>query len=113
MSDTVKIIGPFDSRELVVDGWTVPLINVVETTGGIVHFTLDHRLGFDCEAKDFEPFADFIAVALVTSRKRRRKGCGRSFRTVLSHRAASKRSEMFGYVRENRGRAQDKRGDLA
>lgn len=64
----VQIVGPFNSRELVVDGWTVPFItNVVETTGGVIHFTLDHRLGFDCGAKDFEPFARFLADSIAVA----------------------------------------------
>lgn len=66
MSD-VSIVGPFNERRLVVDGWEVPFLNAVETDGGRIHFTLDHRLGFDCDAATFEPLARFLADTIAVA----------------------------------------------
>ena len=59
-----EIVGPFNERRLVVNGWQVPFLSAVELDGGRVHFTLDHRLGLGVEAKDFEPVAKFLADAI-------------------------------------------------
>lgn len=56
-----EIVGPFQERRLVVDGWSVPLINVVELDGGRFNFTLDHRLGLEVDAEHFDRVARFVA----------------------------------------------------
>jgi hypothetical protein len=62
---SAEIVGPFNERRLVIDGWQVPFLEATEVDGGRIHFTLDHRLGLDVEAKDFEPFARFLADAIA------------------------------------------------
>lgn len=64
---SVSIVGPFNERRLVVNGWEVPFLQAVETDGGRMHFTLDHRFGFDCDAATFEPLAHFLADTVAVA----------------------------------------------
>jgi hypothetical protein len=64
---SVEIVGPFNERRLVVNGWQVPFLEATELDGGKVHFTLDHRLGLDVDTKDFEPVAEFLADAIAVA----------------------------------------------
>lgn len=63
----VELVGPFHERRLVIDGWSVPLLEAVELDGGKFHFRLDHRLGLDVDAKDFERVARFLADTVAVA----------------------------------------------
>jgi hypothetical protein len=63
----VEIVGPFNLRELVVDGWSVPFVQAVEVDGGRVHFMVDRRFGFDVSAGDFEQAARLVAYAVAVA----------------------------------------------
>jgi hypothetical protein len=62
-----EIVGPFHRRDLVVDGWSVPLIEAFEADNGRVHFTVDHRFGFDVSPADFEQVASLLATAIAVA----------------------------------------------
>jgi hypothetical protein len=64
---SAEIVGPFKERRLVVNGWQVPFLEATELDGGRVHFTLDHRLGLEVDAKDFERIASFLANAIAVA----------------------------------------------
>ena len=64
---SAKIIGPFERRQLVVDGWTVPFLDVGEADGGRIHFVVDHRMGFSVGAADFEQVASLVANAIAVA----------------------------------------------
>lgn len=63
----VELVGPFQERRLIIDGWSVPLLEAVELEGGKVSFKLDHRLALDVDAKDFERIARFLADAIAVA----------------------------------------------
>jgi hypothetical protein len=62
----VELVGPFNERRLVIDGWSVPFLEAVED-GGKVHFTLDHRLGLEVDAEHFERVARFLADTVAVA----------------------------------------------
>jgi hypothetical protein len=62
---SIEIVGPFQHRELHIDGWCVPFVNVIEVDGGRVHFTMDRRLGFNVSAADFEQAARLLATGMA------------------------------------------------
>lgn len=62
-----EIVGPFNERRLVVEGWQVPFLEATELDGGKVNFTLDHRLGLEVDAKDFDRIAAFLADAIAVA----------------------------------------------
>lgn len=64
---SIEIAGPFESYELVVDGWAVPFIDARERDGGRVEFIVDHRLGFTVGAADFEQVARLVANAVAVA----------------------------------------------
>ena len=64
---SAEIVGPFNERRLVVNGWQVPLLEAVEMDGGAINFTLDHRLGLEIEAKDFDRVARFLADCIAVA----------------------------------------------
>lgn len=66
-SDGVELVGPFERHELVVDGWSVPLIEAHELDGGQVSFIVDHRFGFLVSAGDFEQVAHLLANAIAVA----------------------------------------------
>lgn len=62
---SASIVGPFKEYRLVVDGWRVPLVEVIEEDGGNVMFLLDGRIGFSVPAAQFEIVADLVANAIA------------------------------------------------
>lgn len=64
----VTFPGPFTHHEVVVDGWSVPLLKASLRGESGVRLLLDDRIGIDLDAGEAErllPFlADAIAVAL-------------------------------------------------
>lgn len=67
MDPGVEIVGPFNRRELVVDGWSVPLVEAIETDGGRIHFVVDRRFGYDVAAADFDQVARLVATAVAVA----------------------------------------------
>jgi hypothetical protein len=63
----VELVGPFNERRLVIDGWSVPFLEAVELDGGRFNFTLDHRLGLEVDAEHFERTARFLADAIAVA----------------------------------------------
>lgn len=58
-----EIVGPFNHRDLVVHGYTVPGIEAVEQDGGRICFSIDRRIIWTCSAADFEQVACLVADA--------------------------------------------------
>lgn len=58
-----EIVGPFTSYMLVVDGYSVPFVDVRENDGGTVTFIMDDRLAWTIPAGSFEDVAHLIATA--------------------------------------------------
>ena len=60
--------GPFSQHDVVVNGWTVPLVQAQTYDGDQITLVLDNRFGLDLslsEAERVVPFlADAIAIAL-------------------------------------------------
>ena len=54
-------------RQLVVNSWTVPFIEVVEQMGGKMLFVVDGRLGFEVSAGDFEEVSRLVANAVAVA----------------------------------------------
>jgi hypothetical protein len=63
----IELVGPFNERRLVIDGWSVPFLEAVELDGGKFHFTLDHRLGLEVDAEHFEQVARFLADTVAVA----------------------------------------------
>lgn len=57
----VEIVGPFHDREVVIDGWRVPLLSACERDGGQISLVVDHRMGVAVPAAQFDQFARFVA----------------------------------------------------
>jgi hypothetical protein len=58
-------VGPFRHRIVVVDGWRVPLLTASLGLRGIVHLTLDERIGFDAPVGEADYFVRFLAHAIA------------------------------------------------
>lgn len=63
----IELVGPFNERRLVVDGWSVPFLEAVELDGGKFNFTLDHRLGLEVDAEHFDRVARFLADSIAVA----------------------------------------------
>ncbi len=61
----VEFVGPFEQSAVVVDGWRVPLLSARLGLRGVVHLTLDDRIGFDVPAGEDESFVRFLAHAIA------------------------------------------------
>jgi hypothetical protein len=60
MAET-EIVGPFKDYRLVINGWSVPLIDARELDGGQMYLTLDKRIALQLPADQFDQVARFIA----------------------------------------------------
>lgn len=63
---SVDILPPRKSRALLIDGWSVPLIDATELDGGRVFLTLDQRFGLELPVSEFENVARFLANTIAT-----------------------------------------------
>ena len=64
---TVEIVGPFNQRALVVDGWRVPLMEAIELDGGRVALVVDNRYEYSFAAADFESAARLVATGIAVA----------------------------------------------
>jgi hypothetical protein len=62
---TVDYIGPFEKHAVVVNGWTVPLLEAHPLPGGKISLTLDQRFGLDLDLADAERIVPFLAHAIA------------------------------------------------
>src|SRR5256885_859967 len=63
---SVEIVGPFQERRLVIDGWRVPLMTALENDGGTFELIIDHRMALHVDAQHFERVARFVADVIGT-----------------------------------------------
>ena len=61
----IDYIGPFETHAVVIDGRRVPWLDATPVQGGIVHLTLDGRLGLEISLADAERVVPFIADAIA------------------------------------------------
>jgi hypothetical protein len=57
----VEIVGPFRESRLVIDEWTVPMIQAHEQDGGEILLVLDGRIGLGVPTALFDSVATFVA----------------------------------------------------
>lgn len=58
---SVEIVGPFQERRLVINGWRVPMMEAVECDGGTFNLIIDNRLALHVDAVHFDRVAQFVA----------------------------------------------------
>lgn len=63
---SVEIVGPFQDRRLVIDGWRVPLMSAIEHDGGTFDLMVDNRIAVGLDSEHFERVARFVADVIGT-----------------------------------------------
>src|SRR4051812_40291892 len=66
-ASAVDFVGPFQSHEVVVNGFKVPFLTASLPPGGTVHLTLDHRYGLDLSVQDADRVVQFIADCIAVA----------------------------------------------
>lgn len=64
---SVDYIGPFETHDVVVNGWLVPYLVAHPGNGGMIHLTLDRRFGLDLTVADAERVVPFIADCIAVA----------------------------------------------
>ena len=63
----VEFVGPFHHHDVVVGGWSVPLLQAQPKPGGQVTLLLDRRFGIDLSVEDAQRFVPFLAEAIAVA----------------------------------------------
>lgn len=63
----VDFVGPFEHHKVVVEGWTVPLLDAQPLPGGRVTLRLDERFDLDLSIAEAERVVPFIANAIAVA----------------------------------------------
>ena len=63
----VEFVGPFQHHEVVVDGWSVPLLEAHPQPGGKVVVSLDQRYQVEMSLTEADRFLPFVANAIAVA----------------------------------------------
>lgn len=66
-SPAVAILGPIQSRVVLLDGYRVPYLAADPVNGGQVRLTLDERFSFDVAVSDLDRTVEFIAHCIAVA----------------------------------------------
>ena len=67
MNTRVEFIGPFEHHEVVVNGWSVPLLHARPHEDGSVDLVLDRRISLSVREKDVIQVTAFLADAIAVA----------------------------------------------
>lgn len=63
----VEFVGPFERHDVVVDGWSVPLLEAEPLPGGRVTLSIDRRFALTMSLSESERFIPFLAQAIAVA----------------------------------------------
>ncbi len=63
----VEFVGPFERHEVVVGGWSVPLLEAEPLPGGQVTVSVDRRFSLTMSLAESERFVPFLANAIAVA----------------------------------------------
>lgn len=67
LTSPVEFIGPFERHEVVVGGWSVPLLEAEPLPGGRVTVSVDRRFSLTMTLSEAERFIPFLAEAIAVA----------------------------------------------
>jgi hypothetical protein len=62
-----QILSPRPEHKLLIEGWDHPIVEAYEQDGGRIMFVVDHRMGFEVSAADFEETARLIGCVYAVA----------------------------------------------
>jgi hypothetical protein len=67
MSDSVQIVGPFETHAVVVNGRKVPYLTATPVVGGRVCINLDDRFSLELSLQEMEQIVPFVAHCIAVA----------------------------------------------
>jgi hypothetical protein len=62
---SVELVGPFETHDVVVNGFKVPYLSASPMRGGMVNLVLDNRMALDVSVQDLDRVVAFIADCIA------------------------------------------------